>query len=127
MGLFDSRQVKEKKSNFCNLVAVAAADGVIQESELSLLGHYAVRLGLEQAEVDAVLKNPASIKFVVPKSEQDKMQLLADAVSLMMIDGEIDAREKDLCTALAMRMGFRPSDVDGMIMHIVATVNSDRA
>ncbi|MDF1751422.1 MAG: hypothetical protein P1U89_01480 [Verrucomicrobiales bacterium] len=119
MGLFDSKESKEKKSHFKNMISLAMIDGDYDESEHSFLVDRGMVWGLTRKEVDAVLKDPQKIKFVVPDNPDKCIAQLYDLIVMMLADGVIQQDEMDFVQTLATRMGFRPSDVPRMLEGII--------
>ena len=101
--------------HFRNLVAVAFADGFLDEDEEDFLYDKADELELPYDEVDEIIKNAKSLKFIVPINIQDREDQLADIVFIAMIDGEIHEREYDLCLSIAQKLDLTKSDLDEAI------------
>ncbi len=120
--MFESRQTKEKRSHFKNLVTMALLDGELDDNERNLLRHRGMQMELSSRDVDAVLRSPQSVRFVVPKSPDDRIGQLHDLVLMMIADGKIHGTEMDFCQTLAIQLGFRPSDVPRMLDVIVEAV-----
>ena len=118
--LFKSRESREKLSHFKNLVAVAAADGRLDDNEMAALATVMARDGLTQSDLERCIKNPKGIKFLPPETPEQRAVYLKDMVMLMMCDGNIDDREMALCKATAIALGFRHEVIDAMIMDIIA-------
>lgn len=102
--------------HFANLVAVAAADGHMDDDEKEFLAEKADEFGLNSDEVKKILSNPSEIQFTVPDSQDEREEQLSDAVFMAMIDGEIHAKEYSLCVNFANRLGLNQKDVDEIIM-----------
>ena len=127
MGFFDSRKTKERKSHFKTLVMLALADGEIDDQEHEVLCAVGQRWGLSEAQALSVLERPNSVKFVLPKNPQERLQQLHELVVVMLSDGKIDDNEMDLCITVAARMGFRPSVVKEMVEHTVEQMKKHQA
>ncbi len=116
---FKTRSRKEKETTVKNAIAVMLADGRIDPNEMELLNMICQRVGLSQKQLKSILQNPEKIEFTPAKNPNDRMQQLIDMVAMMMIDGDIDPREMDVCKTLAARLGFRSSVVTELVEHIV--------
>jgi len=128
--MFESRNTKEKLSMFADAVKLAAIDGHIASGEMRFLAKLGNDLGLSQKQVEKVLKDAGSIKFIVPKSEQDKIKHILRLINIMVVDLRIDKREMDFCTSIAVKMGLNPSFVSDIVKKFVvhlATVSKARA
>ena len=118
-GLFESEEKKRRKSHFRNLVAVAMADGDIDDDETQLLLLLGQKNYLTPAEIQQVLQSPEDVRFVVPQNPRQALDYLWEMVQMMMIDGHIHAREKAFCKGIALRYGFRPAVVDKIVDTII--------
>lgn len=101
--------------HFRNLVAMAAADGNMDENEKEFLLEKAEEFGIHATEVNAIIDNPSEHYFVVPEDQGDKEEQLCDAVYIAMIDGEIHEKEYNFCVKFANRLGLSAKDVDEII------------
>jgi uncharacterized tellurite resistance protein B-like protein len=128
MGWFTGESTMEKKSALRNAVAVMLADGKIEDNELAMLGLICKRLGLQPDVLKEIMENPQAVDFVVPQSNQEKAAQLVDVIFMMMIDGDIDQKEFDLCRGVAVSFGLDPAIVGKVILDIAAAIknNQDR-
>lgn len=118
--LFKTREERAKLSHLKNLIAVAAADGKFEKSEIAAIAMVMERRGLKPADLERCIKNPKGIKFVKPKSQEQSVEYLKDMVFLMMCDGDIDEREISVCKLTAIALGFRHEVINAMIMDIIS-------
>ncbi|MBP3790352.1 MAG: TerB family tellurite resistance protein [Prevotella sp.] len=120
--LFKSRESREKLSHLKNLVAVAFADGKLEDNEMAALATVMARDGLTPSDLERCIKKPQGIKFLPPETPGQRVVYLKDMVLLMMCDGNIDDKELALCKATAIALGFKHEVIDTMIMDIIADI-----
>jgi len=120
--LFKSRENREKLSHLKNLVAVAFADGKLEDNEMAALATVMARDGLTPSDLERCIKKPQGIKFLPPETPVQRVVYLKDMVLLMMCDGNIDDKELALCKATAIALGFKHEVIDTMIMDIIADI-----
>ena len=120
--LFKSRESREKLSHLMNLVAVAFADGKLENNEMAALTTVMARDGLTASDLERCIKKPQGIKFLPPETPGKRVVYLKDMVLLMMCDGDIDDRELALCKATAIALGFKHEVIDAMIMNIITDI-----
>lgn len=101
--------------HFRNLVAIASADGVMDEDEKDFLIEKAEELGIPEEQMEEILNNLEGLEFEVPQNMEDKEDQLADIVFMTMIDGEIHDTEYNLCLKIADKLGLKKEDVDEVI------------
>jgi len=124
--MFTSRETKEKRSHFKNMIALALIDGDFDENEQDFLRQRGMNWGLSKKDVEQVLNNPGKVQFVIPKNPDDRIAQLYDLVVMMIADGEIRQDEMDFCQTLAAQMGFRPSDVPRVLEAIIESAREER-
>ena len=113
--LFDSYDKKKRKNHFKNLLAVAFADGKIENVEFDYIIQLAEKCYMTPAEVQQVIDNPDTIGFHPPKTNRERFDQIYDLVTVMLVDGHIDKREMALCKVFAMKLGFRTAIVDKLV------------
>jgi len=106
---------KIKKEHFQNLVAVAHADGEIEETEIEFLSEKALEFGISKEEVDSVLARLDQLQFEIPLNNCEREDQLSDIVFMSMIDGDVAEKEYGLCLRIAEKLDFRKSDLDKVI------------
>ena len=121
----DINKNQQRLGQLKNLVMLAAADGHLTDSELSVVLAVASRENITPEEFDQVVDNPDSVTIALPEDEDTKLAYLRDMVALMMIDGELEEQEMAICKIYAMALGYRGSIVDGMIAGIVESLDSE--
>jgi uncharacterized tellurite resistance protein B-like protein len=107
----------EKFEKLRNLVVMAVADGSLGESELQLLAHRCIELGLDEEELRAAvsfaLSDAAALKLPSERGEQEA--LLKDLMEMMAADGQLTEAEKRLFALAAAKMNFDADRVNQMI------------
>ena len=121
----DINKNQQRLGQLKNLVMLAAADGHLTDSELSVVLAVASRENITPEEFDQVVDNPDSVTIALPEDEDTKLAYLRDMVALMMIDGELEEQEMAICKIYAMALGYRGSIVDGVIAGIVESLDSE--
>jgi uncharacterized tellurite resistance protein B-like protein len=104
-----------KIEHFKNLVAIAVADGYLDESEKEFLAEKAEESGLDPKEVKEIMDQAHELQFIVPMNMVDREDQLADIVYMAMIDGEVHEKEYNLCVGIAEKLGLKKEDVDHVI------------
>ncbi len=113
--IFKSDKDGIRRSHLKNLICVAMADGHLDEGEWEMVKSIARLMEITEADIEAIRKNPESVSFVPPKRYEDKVEQIQDLVSLMTIDGEINARELELCKKISLRLDVLPQIVDQVL------------
>ena len=114
--LLDTQQ--KKLAFFQNLVLVAAADGILQQSEGDFLVQIGQRLGLRSEDVQPIADNLNVLSFVVAADGMQRTLELQTLVQMMLQDGQIDPREYGLCLEYANRIGYNKGILDDMVSQL---------
>jgi tellurite resistance protein len=104
-----------KAEHFANLVAVAYADGFLDNAEKLFLEERAEEYNIDKDEVKRIMDDVERLKFVVPLNHEEKEEQLADVVYMSMIDGHIHEKEYELCLAIAEKLEFERKELDHVI------------
>ena len=123
MGLFNAfygNEDKKNKSYIKNLLEVAIADGILDESELELVISIASNFDISKEEVIEIKDNPSTIQFTPPSSYSAKVKLLEDLVKIMIADKEIDEKEVKICKDFALKLDIAPVIVDELIQNLIS-------
>jgi uncharacterized tellurite resistance protein B-like protein len=112
----------EQLDHLKNLVIMAAADGSLSEQEIALLVDRASALGLDEEDLEKAiafaLSGEAKLKFPVDRAEQNRM--LADLMTMMAADGELQEVEKRLFALAAAKMGIEKSELEALIDQLLS-------
>ncbi|HOT13952.1 MAG TPA: hypothetical protein PK252_04240 [Bacteroidales bacterium] len=120
--IFDSREKKKRLSHMFNLLAVACADGVLEQAEIDLLLQIGKRMGVSYDELKRVIERPGSVKFTAPETNEERIALLYDMVLVMMVNGDIDEGEVLYCKNVAQKLGFSHKIIDIMVNKVIELV-----
>ena len=101
-----------KMEHFQNLVAVAFADGILDEEEEDILYEKADEFELPEDQVEELINNAEDLEFIVPLNMEDREDQLADIVFMAMIDGDLHEKEYKLCLSISERLGLDKDDLD---------------
>jgi|GEM_PF-245720 uncharacterized tellurite resistance protein B-like protein len=120
---FDSSELKSKKSHIRNLYAIAMADGRLENSEFEFILQIGQRkLFLDGETIRSVINNIEDVSFYVPKTINERLNLLEDYVKITIIDGNINQNEINVCKQIAINFGFRPVVIDKLFNHILNNI-----
>src|SRR5512147_18343 len=115
-----------KMEHFANLVAIAYADGVLDESEKTFLSIRAKEIGMNMNEVKILLEHADELQIAVPLNHEEIEEQIADSVYMAMVDGHIDDREYELVHKIAQKLEFSENELDHMI-DLVAKLWKDQS
>jgi len=106
------------RSHMRNLIEIAAADGTFTDEEQRLLEYVAMRNNISASQLRNIRAHTSTIRFEVPKSDEEKFFQLYDLVHMMSVDKDIHEEEFRLCEIIAVRFGYRKETVREIIAHI---------
>ena len=120
---FESLEEKRRLSHIKGLMALAAADGHIDDCEVDLVAEIATRIGLKEDEVTRIFKHPDSIKFQTPDSEEERLILLYDYIGVMLADKIIDEAELTFCYNTAEKLGLKSELTHEIVNKIITDMD----
>ena len=74
---------------------------------------------LTDEDLRDVTEHPNAIEMALPNDRLACFQQLYDLVEIMIVDGMVRIKERELCTSLAVNLGFTPDAVDTIIQAIL--------
>ena len=117
-GFFENEQTKKVKSHLMNLVALAKADGHIDEREMSFILTVGKKNGMRSDDVKSIVANAGSVNLVIPDNDSERFDQIFDLVDMMLADGVVDDHEMDFCIDMAEKLGFRKAIVGVLVRKI---------
>ncbi len=114
-GLMEALNRCMNRSNLKNLVALACADGHVDESEKKVLKEAAEAAGLTNEELEEWIAKGNEFIHVIPEREEDRETQLIQMLSLAIADGEFSDDEYELCKTVAGRLGFSENELNLII------------
>lgn len=103
------------ESNLKNLIALASADGKVDESEMYVIRDAAKLAKVSDERLEELLEVGADFIHVIPEMEEDRETQLIQMLSLAIADGEFTSDEYELCKTVARRLGFTQQELDMII------------
>ncbi|GGG57069.1 tellurite resistance TerB family protein [Hymenobacter glacieicola] len=117
-GFFENEQTKKVKSHIMNLVALAKADGHIDEREMSFIVTVGKKNGMRADEVRSIVGNASAVQLIIPDNDSERFDQIFDLVDMMLADGVVDDTEMDFCVDMAEKLGFRKDIVAVLVRKI---------
>lgn len=112
-------------------LAVAVADGELRRSEKGVLQGLAVRVGVGQASLKAMIEaaeqDPAFADNILIRSKKDARAALELLVAQARIDGEISEEERDVIVRIAARLGLMGDEFPAIYQAGIARADKIRA
>jgi uncharacterized tellurite resistance protein B-like protein len=107
-----------KKNYLKQLFLIAMADAHLDAREEEYLLLVAQKMGIDDQEYHQIKRSPAEPSIMIPDNYYQRFRMIFDFVWIMMIDGEIDPREKEICKQLVGQLDFASVVVDDLVEHI---------
>ncbi|MCA6074783.1 hypothetical protein [Fulvivirga sedimenti] len=113
-------------SHLNNLIAVALADGTLDQTEWDRLATIAANRGVSQEELHQIREEAETIKFVAPASHRDKIFQIYELVEVMIADGRVDQEELLICRKLAEKLSIHPRIITDMLARMLQLIREDK-
>ena len=117
-GFFENEHTRKIKSHLMNLVALAKADGHMDEREMSFIVAVGKKNGMRADEVRSIMGNSSQIRLIIPDNDSERFDQIFDLVDMMLADGIVDDTEMSFCVNMAEKLGFRKEVVSRLVRHI---------
>lgn len=113
-----------KIAHIVNLMSIAGIDGNISEEEKNVIIKIAQNLGLTENDFNTCLEawqqiDESELETIVPEDDDDKYEFLKNMVLVMMVDGEIDEKERIYIAGLAEQFGVDGEEAVDELIKIV--------
>lgn len=101
----------------CSIVSLLAVDGRLNRHEIRYLNEVCERLGISQAQKDAVMDRIKQGKGSVhlPEGDADKKRLLYFLAQAVVADGTIGPKERHVLDTVVTRLGISPKYLERFI------------
>ncbi len=98
-----------------NLVAMARADGQLDNAEILFLYKVGKRYQLNPQLIADILSEKHTDYEVNTTKVEDNLEQLTDLVGMMVADGIVREKEMDFCKKMCGRFGFRLEVIDLLV------------
>ena len=119
---------KSLMGNLINLITLACIDGEVSEHEKTLINNLAQSYGFTEEEfkfcadkAEEGLKEGHTV-IEVPETDEEKATFLKNLTLMMMVDGQIDEKEKEYVKFIAEKFGY---DGDKAIDILMQSIYND--
>ncbi len=116
--LLTGKKKKRAKGHLSNLMAVAASDGSFDGLEVDYLLSMAQRYNISEEEVKRIQDNPNAFEYEPPINDRERFDHLHHLVCMMLIDGEVHEKEREICKRFAATLGLKKEFVDDFVQVI---------
>jgi len=118
--LYNSDSSNNKLAHFGSLASLAAVDGVIDESEMSVLKQFAHKLQITDEEFKEVMKAENKYPIDHQVSYEKRLERFFDLMKVIFADNEVSDNEMVLLKRYAIGLGFPTEEADNLIEKSVA-------
>jgi uncharacterized tellurite resistance protein B-like protein len=118
--LFESGEHSRNLGHFASIANIASIDGEINAEEEKMLKRFARKLDIEEAEYEAVLKNPGKYPINPPNDAERRLERIHDLFEMIYADHDIDDHERFLIERYAIGLGYTVELAQDLIKRSVA-------
>ncbi len=98
------------------MIAMAKADGIINDDEYEFILLVAHKLHIDKSRVDELIEKP--IKKIVFKTELERITQFHRLVLVMNVDAQIHPAEMDTLRTYGLRLGVRPDAIEQILVEM---------
>jgi uncharacterized tellurite resistance protein B-like protein len=103
------------RSHFLNLYSMALADSEFDEKEIEVLYKIGSDRGIPKADIDAIILNPATVKFTLPETLGKKIEYLYDYSKMILADGKVEEYELKTLEKFCLKFDFQKENVQSIV------------
>lgn len=115
---------QRNREHFASIVRIALADRTITQEEKDFLKRTALKLQIEEANFEAILKNSTAYNMTFSYSEAERYERLFDLIRMILVDEIALESEKKIVKRLAIGLGFPIDRVEEMIPKALKIIES---
>ena len=113
-----------KMAHIVNLMSIAGIDGNISEDEKNVIFKIAQNFDFTEEDFNTCIEawqqiDESNLETIVPEDDEDKYEFLKNMVLVMMVDGEIDEKERIYIAGLAEQFGVDGEEAVDELIKIV--------
>jgi uncharacterized tellurite resistance protein B-like protein len=123
--LFKRRDRKVLQNHLKNIVALANADGRLDSREMALIRKTALTAGVGEKELNEILDHAGELHVSVSGSVTQRIEQFYDLILTMLVDGEIEVHESQMCLDVAAILGFEDDMVESLVGDVIESIHSD--
>lgn len=109
---FETGEQSSQKGHFRNLIMLARVDGNVAEEEKGLLTRIANRLSLTDEQVKEILDDSNNYPMIPPISREERYERFIQLLQMVLVDGEISAKENILIDRYGIALGLTQERLD---------------
>lgn len=117
--LFKKGHQTRNKAHFASIASIAMSDGKISEDELTLLQSLAIKLGVDNSDMDNILKDPSQYPINPSISAEERLERMHDLFDMIFSDNKIDEKELVLITKYAIGLGYNSLNANELIQNSI--------
>lgn len=124
MSIFSKMDLEHKRNILKIIANLAAKDGQLLENEVQFLYQVGKSFHFTIDDIKSIVKETSLHHISIPKSEQDRMNVLYYLLFMMKADNDVNQKEINMVKRLGFKLGFRSQLVEDMIHTISGAPNS---
>ncbi len=114
-GLYMALSRRMNRAHLKNLVALACADGDLDEAERLILEEAAESIQVSPAELEEMIAHGKEFEYLIPESYEDRETQLIQMLTLAIADGQFSKDEYNLCKMVAEKLDFSERELQLII------------
>ena len=123
---YDHPEKKQDKEHFMNLIQVAMADGIIDQSETEMLHRFGRKLGFTDPEVDNLIESTSKSAYNPPYELFKRFEQVYDIIKMVLADGVIDKNEMRIANGFAAKSGFQESEIPHLLVLLIRGIKEGK-
>jgi len=124
---FDYPDRTQEKEHFMDLILIALADGIIDDTEMKMLVRLGKNMGLTDPEIDDLLESSKNWAYIPPYDLIRRFEQLYDIVEMVLADGKMETKKMRLAGMLALKSGFAVNEIPALLDLLIRGIKNREA
>ena len=116
---FEHHGKKQDKEHFIDLIQIALADGIVDQTELDMLHRFGLRMGFTDIEIDCLIESTRKVDHNPPYELSKRFEQLYNIVKMIWADGVIDKNEMRLANSYATKLAFKENEIPKLLVLLI--------
>lgn len=123
---FDHQEKKQDKEHFSDLIKIAFADGIIDNTETEMLHRLGKKKGFTDAEIDYLINMTSNTAYNPPFDFFKRFSQIYEIVKMTLADGVIEENEIRLASKLATKIGFTENEIPVLLELLIKGIKDEK-
>lgn len=115
---------KDLKRRFVAMYKMATSDGILDDKELILMLDIASKNGISTEDFKGIITDLENDADYIPDTIEEKITALYEMTQIMLADGKIEEKEKQILMEYARKFDFLEENLEDIANYLIEQVKA---